>query len=414
MNFCARQFCTSDVENFGDILYPILLDRILVERYFEAKIEKYAFISGDAPLGAGYSNINIRSLFEVDIESMPLIVGGGDIIRTDDLVVAGHYRSCYPDLIKRQKSQIKPILMGTIRDTNFVMHYYYTPTPDLIDQAWFKRELMPPCELSFILSSETCSAASKVTFFSVGVPFEIEAKYHDLVKSALNKADYIYVRDGQSREKLLKAGVRNDIVVAPDVAVLTSKLFPKNELDSLRNEALNSIGFESDQSYFCYQMSEVGINNVHQIARCVSEITQKYGLKAVLLPLGLCHGDLPALQAVSNLVPDVARVLKTNNIWHMLAMIAHSTLFVGVSLHGNVVAYSYGVPHLFLPLSVDKITGTMDILKIAPQCRLTHWEELQSSISSLLESKEAVINRDHHIESLEKAMMAVYALLDSI
>lgn len=414
MNFCARQFCTSDVENFGDILYPILLDRILVGRYPKAKIGKYAFISGDAPLNAGYSNINIRSLFGGNIESMPLIIGGGDIIRTDDLVVAGHYRSYYPDLIKRQKNQVKPVLIGTSRDTNFVMHYYYTPTPELIDEAWFKRELMPPCELSFMLSPETCPATNKVAFFSVGVPFEIEAKYHDFVESAFNKANYIYVRDRQSREKLLKAGVRNDIVVAPDVAVLTSKFFPKNELDNLKNEALNSIGFDSDQNYFCYQMSEVGINNVHQIARSLSVITKKYGLKTVLLPLGLCHGDLSALQAVSNLVPNVARVLKTNNIWHMLAVIAHSVLFAGVSLHGNLVAYSYDIPHLFMPLNVEKITGVMDILKISPQCRLAHWEELQLSISNLFESKEAIINRDHRIESLEKTMIAAYALLDSI
>ncbi|MDG4550137.1 MAG: polysaccharide pyruvyl transferase family protein [Candidatus Contendobacter sp.] len=414
MDIYARQFCASDMENFGDVLYPILLDRIVARRYPESRIGKYAFIAGDAPLDANYSNTDIRSLFGGDIKPMPLIIGGGDIIRTDDLTVAGHYRSYYPNLIKRQKERTKPVLVGTSGTMTFTVHYYYTPTPELINEIWFKKELMPPCEFSFMLSSETCPAASKVAFFSVGVPFEIDPKYHDLVKSTFDKAACIYVRDGQSREKLLKVGVANDIIVAPDMAILVSDLFPKTELDNLKSEALSSIGFRGDERYFCYQMSQAGVDNIHQVARVLSVITKKYGLKTVLLPLGLCHGDLAVLQAISSFVPDVARVLKTNNMWHMLAVIAHSALFAGVSLHGNLVAYSYDVPYLFTPLDVDKITGAMDILEIPPQCRLKNWEELQSSISSLLESGETIINRSGRIESMKKTMAAVYALLDSI
>ncbi len=410
MDFFVRQFCTSDVENFGDVLYPILLEKILDEWCSTARLERFAFITGDAPLGAGYLNVSINNLFERNINSMPLIIGGGDIIRIDDLTVASHYRSYFSGFIGRQK-KAEPILIGN----NKGVRYYYTPPCELIDTAWFKRSLMPPCEFSFILSPDICPGASSVAYLSVGVPFDIEYKYCSFIRAAFDNSKYIYVRDYQSKEKLLKVGVEKGIVVAPDIAILVSRYFPKNRFYDLKSEILISIGLGGDENYLCFQINKSEINNIHQIAQSLLTISRRYKLKIVLLPLGPCHGDDVALQAIFNLIPHNASIVKSNNIWHMLALISNSSLFVGSSLHGNIVAYSYGIPHLFTPLDVDKITGVIDILRIPAWRRLKNWDILLSGMSSFFESEKLTkISYNNCIEAQEKSLISTYALLDSL
>jgi polysaccharide pyruvyl transferase WcaK-like protein len=44
-------------------------------------------------------------------------------------------------------------------------------------------------------------------------------------------------------------------------------------------------------------------------------------------------------------------------VFDMLAIIAASDVFVGTSLHGNITAFSFGIPHVFGPCRSLKSTA---------------------------------------------------------
>src|ERR1051325_865863 len=81
------QLGTFDVENYGDLLYPIVF-RPLVKTH----VKHYSPLPGIAPNEAGFETEPIRSLFQ-DGSAAPrtLVIGGGDILRTDWDLVALHY-----------------------------------------------------------------------------------------------------------------------------------------------------------------------------------------------------------------------------------------------------------------------------------------------------------------------------------
>ena len=79
------QLGTFDVENYGDLLYPIVLGQL-----FATPIDPYSLLPGDAPLRAGFQTQSISALLESP-EPSTLVIGGGDLLRTDADLIAKHY-----------------------------------------------------------------------------------------------------------------------------------------------------------------------------------------------------------------------------------------------------------------------------------------------------------------------------------
>jgi hypothetical protein len=64
----------------------------------------------------------------------------------------------------------------------------------------------------------------------------------------------------------------------------------------------------------------------------------------------------------------------------MIRVIAASNIFIGTSLHGNITAFSFGIPHLFGPLSVDKAEGFLSVVNLPPELKLGTWNEINDKI----------------------------------
>ncbi len=86
------QVGTFDVENYGDLLYPIVFQHMFTSRGGIDEVIKLAFLEGKAPCGAGFEVANIsKALSSGRKDSLSIIVGGGDIIRCDWVGMAAHY-----------------------------------------------------------------------------------------------------------------------------------------------------------------------------------------------------------------------------------------------------------------------------------------------------------------------------------
>ena len=355
---------TSDVENFGDVLYPLLIDRILHRAGYQSAEKKYAFVEGAGSLNAGYAVSAIRTLFD-DAATAPrdvrLLVGGGDILRTDDVMVASHYAL---------PVEASP---ATSFATLFAPPTRVSATP----AQQFAERNMPPHPGAFFVSAQTCPRLAATAFVSCGVPFEIDPVYREWVCESLASATYVYVRDHLSREKLLRAGVTRPVEVAADIAIVSAEYFPKSELAASLAPTLALHGIDLARKYAVFQCSRAGQAFLPTIVRELQNYAQQSGQQIVLLPLGPCHGDVEMLQTVNALAAGQFCCLPTLSVVDMLGVIAHAHLFVGVSMHGNICARSYGVRHGFAVLpGVEKIVGAMNILDMQPSQRIDRWDTL--------------------------------------
>ena len=112
---------------------------------------------------------------------------------------------------------------------------------------------------------------------------------------------------------------------------------------------------------------------------------EKHGGDVVLLPLGYCHGDHEFLQSLSRRSDRALKYADVCSVTDMLAIIAASDLFVGTSLHGNITAFSFGIPHLFGPLPVAKAEGFLNVTNLPAELKLQSWRELNDKIDFALE-----------------------------
>jgi hypothetical protein len=104
----------------------------------------------------------------------------------------------------------------------------------------------------------------------------------------------------------------------------------------------------------------------------------------VLLPLGYCHGDHEFLQSLSRRSNGALKYADTDSVFDMLSIIAAADVFAGTSLHGNITAFSFGIPHLFGPLPVAKAEGFLNVTQLPAELKLQSWRELNDKIDFAL------------------------------
>jgi hypothetical protein len=87
----------------------------------------------------------------------------------------------------------------------------------------------------------------------------------------------------------------------------------------------------------------------------------------VVLETGPCHGDHDFAEALIRRVPSARRLPRELSVEDMVAAIAGSRGFVGISLHGNIAALVFGLPSAILDLAkyskldgFARLTGTME------------------------------------------------------
>jgi polysaccharide pyruvyl transferase WcaK-like protein len=94
------------------------------------------------------------------------------------------------------------------------------------------------------------------------------------------------------------------------------------------------------------------------LAEQLRKIHLETGFGVLLLPLGQAagHEDNEPLQKIAGLLEDVpAEHIPSPDVADTLACIAGARLFVGSSLHGNLMALVYGVPHVGFGERVRKL-----------------------------------------------------------
>lgn len=353
--------CTCDVENYGDLLYPVVFKLMMQSRKFNGDIRPFGFLEGPAPSGAGY---NVASIAEFvkrpSLHLDAMVIGGGDIIRTDKRVLASHYVSLYRERTRKEPFQrLKKLVFGE---------------SDAV--ASFVKRFMPSGAVGpLILDAKDLPTLGKVAYCSCGVPFEFKERERTKVARAFDNASFIYVRDHQSADKLKRAGVGHSVEVAPDLIVTLSDFYDRDTEASRGREILHLYGVDTTTRILGFQCAPQSEHAYVEIAEQLHEFSKRAKCEVALVPIGHCHNDHHALEHLAEISNGAFKYIDIRSIWDMLSVLAACDMFLGTSMHANITAFSFGIPHVVGPLSVDKLGGFLEIVELDPALRLSNWTE---------------------------------------
>jgi|GEM_PF-290914 len=282
---------TFDVENYGDLLFPLVATEALRRR--------------DPRIGVAPFSVNARAAADwpFDVHALDdlaarlpslsaLLIGGGQLIRFDPT--------------------------------------YPVPVPAYGD--------MP---LAYWLHPAAMAARSGVPLIWNGVGAwtgSPRAPWHyELVRQVFAASDFIGVRDSASLEFLKKIAPDAELSFLPDTAFGVSRLWPIRETSETWSAWRESLGLQGP--YVVVQASSSMQRHRGRIVRAM----EKSGVRqAVLLPICRCHGD--GTGRCGRL--DGQNVATADWLPPRLIaeIIARSEFVFASSLHACITALSYGVP----------------------------------------------------------------------
>ena len=401
-----RHLGTFDLENYGDLLYPIIFRHLLKQRTTNLQLSHYSPLAVEAPQEAGFETQSLMTLFESSVEPRTIIIGGGDILRTDWNVIASHYHGKSRGSFGQLRHSI-----GTLNAADYLLRrriMRVEPVPFFADR--FRARWMDyPGAGPFLIDTDALPPKSRISYVSCGVPHEFSPLERNDVKRVLEQASFIYLRDEQSVEKLRRAGVKREVHVAPDLAVTLSDQFDREELVRRGHETLSRLGINKGESFLCFQCKPYPGFDDDEIVRQCRQYQERKNSPVVLLPIGYTHRDNEYLKSLALRSGGILKYANVYSIMDIMAIIASSDVFVGTSLHGNITASSFRIPHLFGPLPVDKADGFLSVMNLPEELKLRSWNEMNYKIDLALE-----LGQQFFSERAREAKEKVYLVIDKL
>lgn len=331
---------TFDLENYGDMLFPWIAREELGRRIPGASIRAFSpmgpgapnrFVTGEAveALGPWDPTRLARLAAELDL----VLIGPGEIAHDGDRELAPHYGMSSEEAERRAFSR------------------------------YFLEGLGPELE-------RECP----VVWHAVGVPRELRGRRADALAEILEARPYLSVRDEASRERLRAIGVRREIEVVPDPAILLPRVLPADALAE-RRERLREEGALPQGPYLAVQGNGRSVPLAAAVWEALRGLLMDLEAVPVLVETGPIHGDARFADALERLLPGHGSRM-AGGAADVAATIAGAEGFVGVSLHGTVTAFAYGRPAVILGWGGEsKLRGLAETIE-APETWVEEPDEI--------------------------------------
>ena len=295
----VAHFGTFDVENYGDLLFPLV-----VRRRLAAVASEFVFVSpvgGDPVWADCMPTVTADALTEIELDG--LIVGGGNIIHADNAGVAAY----------RRDALAARLAYGDL---------------------W-----MEPARLSRDRGIPLCWNAP-------GVPQAFAPRKAPVVSWAASSANHLTVRDHQSRVRLRESGVHNAVEVVPDSAFDVAALFAEHQLDEAYRAAFARADRTVPQRTISIHLTKRYLREPDPIiAQRLDRIAKANDAVLVLVALGRCHGDDLVATSIAMLMDsEPLLIAQPQSLLETAAFIARSERYIGSSLHGLITALAFGKP----------------------------------------------------------------------
>lgn len=219
--------------------------------------------------------------------------------------------------------------------------------------AWARSRLGVAALAPYTLSRESFPRAANMFYNAVG-GVDLDARDPAMraeVLAKLKAADDVSVRDRQTKALLDASGLATRLI--PDPAVMVAELFGAKIRQRAARRAISQILDAFPQGYVAVQFSaDFGDDEtLKEIAAQLDQIAVSGGLGVTFFRAGAApwHDDLRCYErAVACMHAPSVKIFGSLNLWDICALIAHSRVYCGSSLHGRVVAMAFALPRVNL------------------------------------------------------------------
>lgn len=291
--------------NFGDILFPHVIEQLLIKNNLDNDIEYCDILARDMSKHGGH---RVKSI--VDFLDHP------DLINV--VHVGGETCGC-------------PIQYAI---------KMFDPDNNEPKISKFKKLSEP----AYILSKSDFINPNKFIFNSGG-GFSIPA----LLKFI--NYDYLSFRDHLSFEKSVKNKLENSIHCV-DSAILTKRFFNKTITDRNDTTYIKDLQKSLGANYIAIQMSKkFCINNKNFIIKSLSDIISLNHLPIVFFAAGTSpnHDEFNIYSELSEHLPkNMFHICESENCWDVCNIISNARFVLGTSLHVRILSMQYFRPRATL------------------------------------------------------------------
>ncbi|HEX8207672.1 MAG TPA: polysaccharide pyruvyl transferase family protein [Solirubrobacteraceae bacterium] len=198
-----------------------------------------------------------------------------------------------------------------------------------------------------------------VAWNAPGVPQPFSPRVAEVVRWAAAQSALLTVRDRHSLRRLRDAGVEEPVGVVPDTAFDVADLFTAAELDEAYARAFADRGRERPDRALAVHVNERDLgDDAAATAGVIDRLAADLDAVPVLVALGRCHGDAAVAHDVaSRLEADHVVVDRLTSLREAVAILARSDAYAGSSLHGLVTALAFGRPAVAVAREQDEGRG---------------------------------------------------------
>lgn len=365
-----------DRYNYGDLLFPIVIEKYIKENRKEL-LEEYdlryfGLVESDLSAVGGKKTEALKNLYNEELsENSMVIVSGGDVL-------PARISSMDVDLSSSNLSMLfKKVIIKAINRRNF----------EKISMKKFNLNTRFP----WIVEKDNFKNNIFITYNAVGGSTlnELPSFEVDEIKRNMSKSNYISVRDNKSLDNVKELNSK----LYPDSATIMSKFFPINILKNKISNDVDNFVKNNRNKYICIQSNLCSIRGKEEVlVRELEKIHREEGLEIVLLPIGVAanHDDNIALNRLKKYFNIKVNHIEKLNIYDIMYLIANSRFFAGTSLHGNITAMSYAIPHIGLNRKISKLDNYLKTWDLEEQNHCIDFEELYNEfkiISKISEKK---------------------------
>jgi lipopolysaccharide transport system ATP-binding protein len=289
----VAMFGTFDVENFGDILFPIAAKWALQKRLGSADIHMFSYREKSTDEWP-FPVLSISDFPALAADYDGVIVGGGHLVRFDKKVAPGY----------------GPSVPWVHHPTGFWL------SPGLVAMQH---------GVPVVWNAPGCLG---------NIPPWAEA----LVRTTLENCAYISVRDQYSKQLLTAVSEKTPILTVPDtifgITEVIDENIPSDEFEELRRE------WNINKPYVVIQANTTGLDYFLGLLKSHPDQFSNYSL--LVLPIGPALGDNANLAEFD--LPGLIKLPFLANPLMTAELICHAEGVVGSSMHLSITALSFGVP----------------------------------------------------------------------
>ncbi len=169
-----------------------------------------------------------------------------------------------------------------------------------------------------------------------GAPFKFEGTYELLAKQLISNVDYISVRNRFTYNSIKLLGIE-DINLSVDTAFYLPEIIKKKDLPKM----IRKLNLEDN--YIVFHCNRLISDEYLNIAINELLLLNEQGYKIVLLPLAYTNGDDDFAKKINSLASNKFIIFEEElSIIEIIAILANTKLYIGVSFHGAITSFVYG------------------------------------------------------------------------